>query len=262
MPVHKQFWYWFLSDVADSITHMFEIVREGQADVENTNPAPGVPGAAALCDPLDVEAARVAGMVEAAQSRCEGMLFTATPTQDLDAVTACQHLANQAFALMLRTLTALTNRAGSDEREEVPDEIALALNVSSGTGWSLQHLAVQACELPGLVEAVEANQLGDRVQTVQRAADATYLAVRAESRVIARADLSLRGGTAQVEEVLADPGHRGQGHASTLVRHALHLAKRHGAEVVFLLADADDWPQQLYRRLGFTDTARTSQFAR
>lgn len=32
-------------------------------------------------------------------------------------------------------------------------------------------------------------QLGDRVQTVQRAADATYLAVRAEGRVIARADL-------------------------------------------------------------------------
>jgi len=63
---------------------------------------------------------------------------------------------------MLRTLTALTNRAGSDEREWVPDEIALALNVSSGTGWSLQHLAVQACELPGLVEAVEANQLSDR----------------------------------------------------------------------------------------------------
>ena len=257
-----QFWRWFLSDVADSITHMFEIVREGQADVENTNPAPGAPGAAALQDPLDVEAARVAEMVEQAQSRFDGMLFTATPTQDLDAVTACQHLANQAFALMLRTLTALTNRAGSDEREEVPDEIALALNVSSGTGWSLQHLAVQACELPGLVEAVEANQLGDRVQTVQRAADATYLAVRAESRVIARADFYLRGGTAQVEEVLTDPGHRGQGHASTLVHHALHLARRRGAEVVFLLAEADNWPQQLYRRLGFTDTARTSQFSR
>ncbi|MBC7678035.1 MAG: hypothetical protein H7233_03455, partial [Pseudorhodobacter sp.] len=105
---------------------MFEVVREGQAGVENTCPtpgmpapgvpAPGVPGAAALQDPLDVEAARAAGMVEAAQSRCEGMLFTATPTQDLDAVAACQHLANQAFALMLRTLTALTNRAGSDER--------------------------------------------------------------------------------------------------------------------------------------------------
>ena len=87
-------------------------------------------------------------MVEQAQSQFDGMLFTATPTQDLDAVTACQHLANQAFALMLRTLTALTNRAGSDEREGVPDEIALALNVSSGTGWSLQHLAVHACELP------------------------------------------------------------------------------------------------------------------
>lgn len=63
---------------------------------------------------------------------------------------------------MLRTLTALTNRAGSNEREWVPDEIALALNVSSGTGWSLQHLAVHACELPGLLEALKSNQLSDR----------------------------------------------------------------------------------------------------
>ena len=130
--------------------------------VADTHPGPDLPVDGALCDPLNVEAIRVAGMVEAAQSRCEGMLFTATPTQDLDAVITCQHLANQAFALMLRTLTALTNRAGSDEREGVPDEIALALNVSSGTGWFLQHLAVQACELPGLLEAVEANQLSDR----------------------------------------------------------------------------------------------------
>ena len=52
---------------------------------------------------MDADAVRVAGLVRQAQDRWDGMLFTTTPTQDLDAVTACQHLQNQAFALMLRT---------------------------------------------------------------------------------------------------------------------------------------------------------------
>lgn len=71
--------------------------------VTDTHPGPDLPVAEALCDPLDIDAARVAAMVEQAQSRLDGMLFTATPTQDLGAVITCQHLANQAFALMLRT---------------------------------------------------------------------------------------------------------------------------------------------------------------
>jgi len=57
--------------------------------VADTHPGPDLPVDGALCDPLDVEAVRVAEMVEQAQSRFDGMLFTATPTQDLDAVTAC-----------------------------------------------------------------------------------------------------------------------------------------------------------------------------
>lgn len=105
-------------------------------------------------------------------------------------------------------------------------------------------------------------QLGERVQTVQRSAVATFLAVRAPGRVVAHADVYLRAGTAQVEEVLTAPDHRGQGHASRLVSHAVHVARRQGAREVFLLADADGRPKDLYRRLGFTDAGRTSQFAR
>ena len=106
-------------------------------------------------------------------------------------------------------------------------------------------------------------QLGQRVQTVTRAATPTFLAVRrVDGRVVARADLYLRDGVAQVEEVLTDPGHRGRGHASALVRHAVHAARRQGAQTVFLLADADDWPRQLYGRLGFVDGGRTAQLTR
>ena len=105
---------------------------------------------------------RVAGWVEAAIGRADGMLFTATPTQDLDEVIVWQQLANQVFAGMLRTLTAACNRASTAERFWVGDEVALAIGASAGTGSALVLLAAQACELPGLVEAVEDNLLTER----------------------------------------------------------------------------------------------------
>lgn len=104
-------------------------------------------------------------------------------------------------------------------------------------------------------------QLGERVQTVTRAATPTFLGVRrADGGVVARADLYLRDGVAQVEEVITDPAERGHGHARALVLQAVHCAREQGAHTVFLQADADDWPKELYRRLGFTDAAGTAQF--
>lgn len=62
--------------------------------------------------------------------------------------------------------------------------------------------------------------------------------------------------TAQVEDVFTRPDARGRGHARTLVTHALAVAQEHGHDHVFILADADDTPQQLYARLGFSVIGR------
>ncbi len=102
------------------------------------------------------------------------------------------------------------------------------------------------------------DQLGRRINTVLAAARVTFFAVRDNSgAVAARADLYLRDGVAQIEEVMTDPAQRGQGLASALVNHAADVARSAGASMVFLVADADDWVQHLYRRLGFTDLGRT-----
>jgi ribosomal protein S18 acetylase RimI-like enzyme len=57
---------------------------------------------------------------------------------------------------------------------------------------------------------------------------------------------------------MTDPAHRGQGLASALVIHAANAAHGAGASMVFLVADAEDWVQHIYRRLGFTDLGRTA----
>ena len=102
-------------------------------------------------------------------------------------------------------------------------------------------------------------QLGGRARTLAAAVDATFLGIRVGGRVVAHADLYVREGIAQVEEVMTDPAARRQGHASTLVREAV---RRAGGHVVFLVADAAERPAELYRGLGFVDLARTASFER
>jgi GNAT superfamily N-acetyltransferase len=68
------------------------------------------------------------------------------------------------------------------------------------------------------------------------------------------------GRTAQVEDVYTIPDARGRGFASTLVLHALSLARQEGHDFVFIIADDGDWPKHLYARLGFEPVGRRWAF--
>lgn len=65
------------------------------------------------------------------------------------------------------------------------------------------------------------------------------------------------GVVAAVEAVYTVPEERGRGHARALVTKAVEIARATGHELVFIVADADDWPQRLYRRIGFEPIGRT-----
>ncbi len=78
--------------------------------------------------------------------------------------------------------------------------------------------------------------------------------------VAARTQLYAVGDVAQVENVYTAPTHRSRGYAQALVAHAAREARAGGAEVVFLVADAEDWPRQLYSRLGFADAGLLPRF--
>jgi GNAT superfamily N-acetyltransferase len=77
-----------------------------------------------------------------------------------------------------------------------------------------------------------------------------------------RCELYVHDGIAQVEDVGTVPEHRNRGLGSAVVMRAVDEARSAGADVVFLNADADDWPMALYARLGFEELARWSGFVR
>ncbi|WP_433508806.1 GNAT family N-acetyltransferase [Nonomuraea sp. CA-143628] len=106
------------------------------------------------------------------------------------------------------------------------------------------------------------DQLARRMEERLRGADTVgFRGVRTEDgELAARADIYRNGAVTQIEDLYTGDRHRGRGHARTLMR-AL-LAEAAGSELVFLLADADDWPKDFYERLGFEPVGHTHSFLR
>jgi ribosomal protein S18 acetylase RimI-like enzyme len=89
---------------------------------------------------------------------------------------------------------------------------------------------------------------------------ARFFGVPVDGRIVSYADLYVDGADAQVEDVGTLPDHRGRGYAKAVVLAAIAAARAAGAGFVFLVADAHDWPKELYRRLGFDELGHYTKF--
>ena len=72
--------------------------------------------------------------------------------------------------------------------------------------------------------------------------------------------LYTNGALAQIDEVGTVEARRGRGYARAAVLAAVDAAAAEGLEPIFLLTDAADWPQALYRRLGFDEIGAVYEF--
>jgi ribosomal protein S18 acetylase RimI-like enzyme len=87
-----------------------------------------------------------------------------------------------------------------------------------------------------------------------------FFAVVEESRAVSWCDLYLAGETAQIEDLGTLESQRGRGYARAVVLHAAAEARRAGADFVFLVADDEDWPKELYGKLGFDELGIVYEF--
>jgi GNAT superfamily N-acetyltransferase len=105
-------------------------------------------------------------------------------------------------------------------------------------------------------------QLVDNRRVIAELIDTRFFAVRLEGEVAGYCELYSDGRTAQIENVFTLQRFRRRGVARATVSRALEEARRGGNDLVFLLADRDDWPQQLYAKLGFDTIGRMWEFIR
>ena len=128
---------------------------------------------------------QLAALVDGAVSRTEGLLFTATPAEELDEIGRWQQLKDQAWAGQVRAIVAAYNRASADARDFAGDEVGLAVGATTTTGSNLVATALAAAALPGLLEAVEAGQLTERhVHAVLRELDKVELTLEQRQAVV------------------------------------------------------------------------------
>ena len=102
-----------------------------------------------------------------------------------------------------------------------------------------------------------ARRMADRVTTYSECCELVHFAHIVGGSSVSRCELYSRGKTAQIDAVVTDPPHRGCGYATAIIATAAAHAKEHGCSLIFLRTDADEWPQHLYRRIGFSDIGRT-----
>ena len=96
----------------------------------------------------------------------------------------------------------------------------------------------------------------------ERATSVRYFAVAADGRLVSECSLFSDGRTAQVESVQTLRDYRNRGFAAATVGRAVEEARAGGHELVFLLADDEDWPKELYRKLGFEPVGFVWEFVR
>jgi RimJ/RimL family protein N-acetyltransferase/GNAT superfamily N-acetyltransferase len=155
--------------------------------------------------------------------------------------------------------TASTHLVMAHVRE--PDRLADTSAVREMTLDALlePHTSVTLAESYGTVELAE--QLFEAKRRIAAAVPTRYFAISVENVVAAYCELRGDGTTSQIEDVNTLRAYRGHGFGRMVVQHALDQA-RATSDLVFVEALADDWPKDLYAKLGFETVGERHLFLR
>jgi ribosomal protein S18 acetylase RimI-like enzyme len=104
------------------------------------------------------------------------------------------------------------------------------------------------------------HQLAEGKRVLASVIDVRFFGARADDELGAYCELYSLAGTGQIENVLTLERHRNRGLARALVLKALAASRASGNDLTFLLANRDDWPKELYRKLGFDEVGLIYDF--
>ncbi len=194
---------------------------------------------------------------------------------------------------LLDELDELQGRAGHEHRHVVVEDEALGAALAPRfrtLGWDVATLLVMgyrgeldlpetgagvgeltASELrdfrarslaagPAAKDPVATAQLIDKDAVLAASAGARFFGALLEGRAVCCTDLYSDGVTAQIEAVLTLEPYRKRGFGRVVVAEALGTALAEGHDLVFLVADDEDWPKELYARMGFEPLGRCYDF--
>jgi GNAT superfamily N-acetyltransferase len=113
------------------------------------------------------------------------------------------------------------------------------------TGWRA---------LKALMEADDGNSDGgvETFRLARRRGEAfTWYLADVDGKAVGHFSERTRDAIGYLEDLMVLPQYRLRGIATALVQHCAESARWKGAAIVFLPADANDTPRDMYRRMGF-----------
>lgn len=113
---------------------------------------------------------------------------------------------------------------------------------------------------PSAKDPETVGQMMDKDTHLARAGGARFFGAVIDGQTACGADLYSDGSTAQIESVLTLEPYRKRGLARAVVTEAIRAAHDAGNDFVFLLADDEDWPKELYTRMDFEPIGRCYDF--
>ena len=105
-------------------------------------------------------------------------------------------------------------------------------------------------------------QLVVNKRIVAASRETSFFAARVDGAIASYCELYSHGKTGQIEAVVTSEQFRNRGLARATVTCALAASRAAGNDLTFLMALRDDWPKELYRKLGFDEIGRIYEFVR
>jgi GNAT superfamily N-acetyltransferase len=133
-----------------------------------------------------------------------------------------------------------------------PDRPPPALHAGEVPLSATHDLMVRAtiAEIPGIAPGA-AEMLADHREAAGARIGARCFAAWDGDALAGCCELYVHDGIAQIENVDTLTQHRNRGVARAFLAAAIDAARDAGVTLIFLQADAADWPQQLYGKIGF-----------
>jgi len=103
-------------------------------------------------------------------------------------------------------------------------------------------------------------QLVENRRLMADAVATRFFAGRVDGEIGSYCELYFEPGIGQIEDVLTLERFRNRGLARATVMGALAASRAAGHDLTFLIADRDDWPKELYAKLGFDQIGRIWEF--
>jgi GNAT superfamily N-acetyltransferase len=140
-----------------------------------------------------------------------------------------------------------------------PDrEVDTSMVIEAGEDEMLALMERWHLEDPAEVTEAGLRQLAEYGRRENRAwGDRSFAIAGGDGRLAAMTKLRAGDGVVQLEDVFTAPEVRGRGYGRAVVSHAAAVARAGNPELIFIVADDNDWPKQLYAKVGFEPVGRT-----